>query len=200
MSSVSAQDNVHKSDAIRDGSNAFKEEEDEDDMLSERGKQRTSLYESKENSKALVNFIQNAKESHNNNNNLLRSNSYTIQDVERQRTNLKASFATELCDDDYRNSNVNLNGFKGRRMSKSLPELRNVQHFYGNYYPGFKMSEYIESESDDDSQAMHDIPSRPTWQSKLDYFLTALGFIGLGLHNMWRFPYFCYMHNGGTIF
>lgn len=37
---------------------------------------------------------------------------------------------------------------------------------------------------------------RQTWSDKMDFVLTAAG-LSLGLNNIFRFPYLCYMHGGG---
>ncbi|XP_042223468.1 sodium- and chloride-dependent GABA transporter 1-like isoform X2 [Homarus americanus] len=38
---------------------------------------------------------------------------------------------------------------------------------------------------------------RGNWQTKWDYFLSVAGF-SIGLANVWRFPYLCYMNGGGA--
>ena len=39
---------------------------------------------------------------------------------------------------------------------------------------------------------------RQTWSDKMDFVLTAAG-LSLGLNNIFRFPYLCYMHGGGEL-
>lgn len=40
---------------------------------------------------------------------------------------------------------------------------------------------------------------RGNWSGKLDFFLALCG-SSVGLGNVWRFPYLCYKHGGGTYF
>ncbi|KAJ8347231.1 hypothetical protein SKAU_G00286320 [Synaphobranchus kaupii] len=40
-------------------------------------------------------------------------------------------------------------------------------------------------------------PSRPAWDSKLQYVLAQVGF-SVGLGNVWRFPYLCHQNGGGA--
>ncbi|XP_036408330.1 sodium-dependent neutral amino acid transporter B(0)AT2 [Megalops cyprinoides] len=50
----------------------------------------------------------------------------------------------------------------------------------------------------DQSQSAVDLdPSRPAWDSKLQYVLAQVGF-SVGLGNVWRFPYLCHQNGGGA--
>ena len=40
-------------------------------------------------------------------------------------------------------------------------------------------------------------PKRGQWNNHCEFFLSSLG-LAVGLGNLWRFPYICYMNGGGT--
>src|SRR2546422_360638 len=56
---------------------------------------------------------------------LVRSNSYTLQDIDRQRSAIQASVLDSL---DQTHPGVPSTFQRGRRMSRSLPELRDLRH------------------------------------------------------------------------
>jgi hypothetical protein len=130
---------------------------------------------------------------------IVRSNSYTMQDVDKQRRSIQASLdACDMCDDDpnYRYFH-SLSTLKGRRMSKSLPELNHLRHF------PLMNSRYIEDddsddeEEDDGKESNRDIPEKTAWAGKSEFMFTGI-VMALGLNNLWRFPYFCYKFHAGS--
>jgi hypothetical protein len=165
----------------------------------------------------VVNFIQS---SHlpNSNAPIMRSNSYTLQDVDKQRRSIQASMEAcndhmssvghhlhplAACEDDpnYRYYH-SLTSVKGRRVSKSLPELNHLRHFplVTTRYQGDNMDDPYDDEDDDEetnSRGTRDIPEKTAWGGKSEFIFTGI-VLALGLNNLWRFPYFCYKFHAGS--
>ncbi|RWS08757.1 sodium- and chloride-dependent GABA transporter ine-like protein [Dinothrombium tinctorium] len=127
---------------------------------------------------------------------IVRSNSFTAQDIDRQRQCIQH---TELFQTHTPNQQFSISG---RRMSKSLPELSEL-HFLPKFAVSsptrHSFSEFDDFDDDIDSYVVQDVPTRKTWSSKADFIFTTLGF-SFGLNNLWRFPYFCYLNDGGSFF
>ncbi|KAG8200229.1 hypothetical protein JTE90_025007 [Oedothorax gibbosus] len=88
---------------------------------------------------------------------------------------------------------------RSRRMSRSLPELRDLQ--FVSVLPD------LEEEEDSDEEGFSGAggeevvyartPVHAPWHRKLD-FLWCSACQALGLANTWRFPYYCYSNGGGS--
>ncbi|GFQ86628.1 sodium- and chloride-dependent GABA transporter ine [Trichonephila clavata] len=83
---------------------------------------------------------------------------------------------------------------RSRRMSRSLPELRDLQ--FVSVLPDVEEEESETSEIQGE-EIVYVKPTRIPWHRKLD-FLWCSACQALGLANLWRFPYYCYSNGGGS--
>ncbi|CAL1299371.1 unnamed protein product [Larinioides sclopetarius] len=83
---------------------------------------------------------------------------------------------------------------RSRRMSRSLPELRDLQ--FVSVLPDVEEEESESSELEGE-EVVYVRPTRVPWHRKLD-FLWCSACQALGLANIWRFPYYCYSNGGGS--
>ncbi|KAF8788122.1 Sodium- and chloride-dependent GABA transporter like protein [Argiope bruennichi] len=83
---------------------------------------------------------------------------------------------------------------RSRRMSRSLPELRDLQ--FVSVLPDVEEEESESSEVEGE-EVVYVKPTRIPWHRKLD-FLWCSACQALGLANIWRFPYYCYSNGGGS--
>lgn len=129
---------------------------------------------------------------------IIRSNSFH-QDVERQRKTVQEDFASGLISEEDEDL---LKYQRARRMSKSLPELNQLRVLpkFADAFNQYK--DIMESELEDDDEdatsscIATDTEYHPAWSNKSDFLMTIMGF-SLGLNTLWRFPYFCYINDGG---
>ena len=82
---------------------------------------------------------------------------------------------------------------RSRRMSKSLPELRDLQ--FVSVLPDVEEEESETSEFQE--EIVYEKPAhRVPWHRKLDFLWCSVCH-ALGFSNIWRFPYYCYSNGGG---
>lgn len=83
---------------------------------------------------------------------------------------------------------------RSRRMSRSLPELRDLQ--FVSVLPDVEEEESETSEFQE--EIVYEKPAhRVPWHRKLDFLWCSVCH-ALGFSNIWRFPYYCYSNGGGS--
>lgn len=64
--------------------------------------------------------------------------------------------------------------------------------------PNPGLEDRIPSYEDLERMEKEETGDRPKWDNKAQYILTCVGFC-IGIGNVWRFPYLCQSHGGGTL-
>lgn len=152
---------------------------------------------------------------------LVRSNSFTLQDLDRARKSIQASLEaddfdiTGLSEDAtyrYFHSLSPSSAAKARRFSKSLPELyhNNLRGFpitsagmsdeYNYFNRSYMENGDVDDDDDDDdacTSSSRDIPDSSAWRGKDEFYFTGIS-LALGLNTLVRFPYFAYKFHSGS--
>lgn len=164
-----------------------------------------SLHNRSQADRDIINYITDSQTAMNQDGHppMVRSNSYTIQDVQRQRESIQASLDASLEDDPtFRYFHSKPSNLKGRRYSKSLPELQHLKNFplmatqYTMDTSGVEGSDGLEVDDDEEDDEA-EFTVKTAWAAKSEFIFTGVS-LALGLNNVWRFPYFCYKFNGGS--
>lgn len=141
---------------------------------------------------AVLNYVNNQQAS-NGHPVMIRSNSYSLQNIDRPGKSFSGSIGQNIHDDPMFDYFRNVSS-KHRRVSRSLPELRALKHFplVATQYDQIDESD---EDEDDSMVGMQDIPVTAAWSGKSEFIFTGIG-LALGLNNLWRFPYFAYQFGG----
>ncbi|KAG9342858.1 hypothetical protein JZ751_015065, partial [Albula glossodonta] len=89
-----------------------------------------------------------------------------------------------------------LGGLLGGSYAMVKPPLPSDEEATG-MREGQSESQLLDMEVDGTRVEAPGDPSRPAWDSKLQYVLAQVGF-SVGLGNVWRFPYLCHQNGGGA--